>query len=74
MKSTLYKVKIVAITIQVLEYYMNVVDTAVPVGKRTDSNFERGSTVGKMLLNSVTCYREIVLENLLSANFIVILL
>ncbi|KAK1336980.1 hypothetical protein QTO34_003022 [Cnephaeus nilssonii] len=54
------KVKIVEITIQVLEYYINLVDKAVPVCKRTDSNFERGSTVGKMLLNSVTCYREIV--------------
>lgn len=66
------KVKIVEITTQGLEYYINLVDKAVPVCKRTDSNFKRGSTVGKMLLNSVTCYREIVWERqqtLLSSYF-----
>lgn len=56
------KVKIVEITTRGLEYYINLVDKAVPACKRTDSNFERGSAVGKMLLNSVTCYREMVWE------------
>ena len=41
-------VKIVKIT-KDLEYYINSVDKAAAGFKRTDSSFERSSTVGNML-------------------------
>ena len=43
-----------------LEYLLKLVDTAEAGFERTDSSFGRSSTVGKMLSNSITGYREIV--------------
>ena len=70
--------KIIEMTRKDLEYDIKFIDKAAAEFEKTDSNFERSSTLGKILSDISGCYREMLSffmkeESIFGANFIVVL-
>ena len=56
-----------------LEYSVSLVDKAEAGFERINSNFERSSVMGKMLLKSISRYRENMKGSICGSNFTVLI-
>lgn len=56
--------KIVEMTIKDIEYYINLADKVVAGFERSNSNFIRNTTVGKMLSNGIAFNKESICERI----------
>lgn len=59
-------VMIVETTTKALDYHTNLIDKAVAGFERIDSNFERGSSLGKMLANSINATQKLLMRGRVS--------
>ena len=71
MESTLDEdiVMTIEMTTKDLDYHINLVGKEAAGFKRINSNFERISTVDKMLSNSTACYKLFVMEESINSYF-----